>query len=112
MVRRARGESVQGLRGVGVGVPVLGVSVLHGGSVDDVSSPGGRETAPSGSIPSSAGMGDPLPPDAPTPRWVKVAGIIGMVALVLIVLALLTGRHNGPTRHQSPAPAAGVLMRA
>jgi hypothetical protein len=56
-------------------------------------------------------MADALPPDAPTPRWVKVAGIIGIVVIVLIVIALLIGRHDGPTRHRSSAAATEVLAR-
>jgi hypothetical protein len=63
------------------------------------------------SVPSEARMADPLPPDASTPRWVKVAGIIGIVAIAVIVVALLIGRHNGPSRHGSPAGAAEVLAR-
>jgi hypothetical protein len=56
-------------------------------------------------------MAGPLPPDAPTPRWVKVAGIIGIAVTVLIVLALLTGRHDGPSRHASLGTAAEALAR-
>jgi hypothetical protein len=35
-----------------------------------------------------------------TPRWVKVFGIIALVAVVLVVIMLLTGGH-GPGRHTS-----------
>jgi hypothetical protein len=35
-----------------------------------------------------------------TPRWVKVFGIIALVAVLLVVIMLLTGGH-GPGRHTS-----------
>ena len=48
-------------------------------------------------------MADPLSDsDAGTPRWVKVAGIVALAVVVLIVIAILTGRHDGPSRHTAP----------
>lgn len=53
-------------------------------------------------------MADPLPdPDAGTPRWVKIAGIVAVAVVVLIVVAILTGRHAGPTRHSASDNGAG-----
>jgi hypothetical protein len=47
-------------------------------------------------------MANPLPDsDADTPRWVKVAGIVALAVVVLIVIAILTGRHDGPSRHSA-----------
>jgi hypothetical protein len=44
------------------------------------------------------------PPDYPetgTPGWVKVAGVIALVVVVLFVILVLTGRggSHGPGRH-------------
>jgi hypothetical protein len=48
-------------------------------------------------------MADPLPDfDAGTPRWVKVAAVVALAVVVLIVIAILTGRHDGPSRHSAP----------
>lgn len=45
-------------------------------------------------------MADPLlDSDAGTPGWVKVAGIVALAVVVLIVVAILIGRHEGPSRH-------------
>jgi hypothetical protein len=53
-------------------------------------------------------MADPLPDgDAGTPRWVKVAGVVAVAVVVLIVVAILTGRHDGPDRHAAPESAPG-----
>jgi hypothetical protein len=46
-----------------------------------------------------------------TPRWVKVFAGIALAVILLLVVALLTGRH-GPDRHGlvefgGPASAAG-----
>ena len=52
-------------------------------------------------------MADP-PPYPGTPRWVKVFGIIGLVAVLLFVILLFTrgpGGH-GPARH-TPSGGAG-----
>jgi hypothetical protein len=52
----------------------------------------------------------PRSPDTephPTPRWVKVFGIIAAVVILLLVIMLLTGgpgRH-GPSRHTGGLPA-------
>lgn len=37
------------------------------------------------------------PPTAP--RWVKVVGIIAIIAVVLVAAMLLTGGEHGPGRH-------------
>jgi hypothetical protein len=46
-----------------------------------------------------------------TPRWVKASGIIGLVVVLLIVIALVTGLGgpgaHGPGRHLSGAGLAG-----
>jgi hypothetical protein len=48
-------------------------------------------------------MADPLPDsDTGTPRWVKVAGIVALAVVMLIVIVILTGRHDGPSRHSGP----------
>ena len=48
-------------------------------------------------------MADPLPdPDAGTPRWVKVAGLVVLAVIVLAIIAVVTGRHDGPSRHSAP----------
>ncbi len=45
-------------------------------------------------------MGANEPDAAGTPRWVKVSGIIALVAVVLVVVMLATGRgDHGPGRH-------------
>jgi hypothetical protein len=36
----------------------------------------------------------------PTPRWVKVFGIIAIVVIVLILVMLIAGGEHGPSRHQ------------
>ena len=37
------------------------------------------------------------------PRWVKIAGIVALVVIVLAVAAaLLLGGEHGPGRHMSP----------
>ena len=38
-------------------------------------------------------------PDSGTPRWVKVAGVIALVILVMLLVALLSGGKHGPGRH-------------
>jgi hypothetical protein len=54
-------------------------------------------------------MADPLPdPEAGTPRWVKVAGIIALAVIILIVIAILTGRHEGPARHGASSSDTGT----
>ena len=49
-----------------------------------------------------------------TPRWVKVAGVIALVVLVMLVVALLSGGKHGPGRHAldtgaRPAPAFATV---
>jgi hypothetical protein len=48
-------------------------------------------------------MADPLPDtkDEPTPRWVKISGIIAVVVVLLVGAMLLTG--HGPGRHMAMA---------
>ena len=38
--------------------------------------------------------------DAPTPRWVKVFGVLALLVLVLFVVLHLAG--GGPGRHMAP----------
>jgi hypothetical protein len=45
-------------------------------------------------------MADPIA-DTGTPRWVKVAGLVALVVVVLIIIAVVTGRHDGPSRHSA-----------
>jgi hypothetical protein len=63
---------------------------------------------------------DPAAPP-PTPRWVKVSGIIGLAVVLLIVIALVTGLGgpgaHGPGRHlaglagqTAPASATEQVM--
>ena len=57
------------------------------------------------------GPGRESPPGMP--RWVKVSGIIALVAVLLVVVVLLIGGGNhGPGRHSGGAsgatPASGV----
>ncbi|MGP3963894.1 hypothetical protein ACTWPT_48810 [Nonomuraea sp. 3N208] len=47
--------------------------------------------------------------DVGMPRWVKVAGIIAAVLVVLFVVLLLTGGH-GPGRHFAADSALAVPM--
>ena len=57
-----------------------------------------------------------IPPADPTPRWVKVFGVIALVVVVLFIVLMLTGRggEHGPGRHGlsgdagRPTPAASV----
>jgi hypothetical protein len=35
----------------------------------------------------------------PTPVWVKVIGIVGLVIVLVIVIGLLTGVNHGPGMH-------------
>jgi hypothetical protein len=53
---------------------------------------------------------DPASPP-PTPRWVKVSGIIGLAVVLLIVVALVTGLGgpgaHGPGRHMAGAGLGG-----
>jgi hypothetical protein len=52
-------------------------------------------------------MRDPPPNlDAGTPRWVKWAGIVALLLIVLFVVVTLAGRggSHGPGRHTGPPP--------
>ena len=53
-----------------------------------------------------------LPPYPGTPRWVKIAGIIAVVLVVLVSIIMLTGvgGGHGPGRHMPSggAPPANV----
>jgi len=40
-------------------------------------------------------------PNAGTPRWVKVSGIIVLTVVLLLIIVLLAGGNHGPGRHQS-----------
>ncbi|WP_156184819.1 hypothetical protein [Allosalinactinospora lopnorensis] len=49
------------------------------------------------------------PPDTGVPRWVKVAGVIvGVLVLLVVVMALIGGGlgNHGPDRHTSGDGAA------
>jgi len=52
-----------------------------------------------------------LPPDhdTGTPRWVKVAGIIALILVVLFVVIIVTGRggSHGPGRHTFVGETSG-----
>ena len=39
------------------------------------------------------------PPPPGAPRWVKVAGIVTAVVVLLLVVLVLTGKGHGPGRH-------------
>ena len=46
------------------------------------------------------GIGRESEPNAGTPRWVKVFGLIALVAVVLFVVVMLVGGgEHGPGRH-------------
>jgi hypothetical protein len=51
----------------------------------------------------------PRYPDTGTPRWVKVAGIIALVLVLLFVVLLLFGKGggHGPGRHTSGSDGSG-----
>ena len=53
----------------------------------------------------SAGRG----PNAGTPRWVKVSGIIALAVVLLLIILLLTGGNHGPGRHASSRGLGGPL---
>jgi hypothetical protein len=60
--------------------------------------------------PPDPGTGDDaLGPDrtsvTPTPRWVKVSGIIAAAVILLVVIVLLIGGGHGPRRH---LPSGGL----
>jgi hypothetical protein len=46
-----------------------------------------------------------------TPRWVKVLGIIAIIAILLIAIVLLTGGGHGPGRHTSEGDTGVGLDR-
>lgn len=54
-------------------------------------------------------MTDGSPPS--TPRWVKVFGIVVLIAALLLVgILLFSGGSHGPRRHTHvPAPVAATL---
>lgn len=47
-------------------------------------------------------------PLTPTPRWVKVFAWLGGLALLLAVVALLSGGQHGPGRHVTPSSTSGT----
>lgn len=47
--------------------------------------------------------GDKAPP---APTWVKVAGAIALILVLVVVIALLSGGKHGPGRHQSTVHVA------
>jgi hypothetical protein len=68
---------------------------VHGNGAD-----GTRQRPPGPSVPNSVTPG-PAEATSPTPRWVKVFAIIGVVLVLLIIVMLLTG--HGPGRHMHSA---------
>jgi hypothetical protein len=56
------------------------------------------------------GLADQRPsPDTGTPRWVKIAGLVALVLVVLFVVVALTGRDgHGPGRHMLGTDTGGV----
>ena len=56
-------------------------------------------------------MTDPLSPDAPTPRWVKVAAGVCVAVVVLVLLVLVIGGHDGLNRHTGPETATHRVGR-
>jgi hypothetical protein len=44
-----------------------------------------------------------------TPRWVKIAGVIALLVLVMLVVALLSGGKHGPGRHAGNTGARPAL---
>jgi hypothetical protein len=55
----------------------------------------------------SAGRG----PNAGTPRWVKVSGIVALAVLLLLLIVLLAGGNHGPGRHVSSLGAHGITAQ-
>ena len=53
-------------------------------------------------------MADP-PPYPGTPRWVKVFGIIVIVAVLLVVAMMFIGGEHGPGRHTPSGHAGGQV---
>jgi hypothetical protein len=53
-------------------------------------------------------MADP-PPYPGTPRWVKVFGIIVIVAVLLVVAMMFIGGEHGPGRHTPSGDAGGQV---
>jgi hypothetical protein len=51
---------------------------------------------------------------AGTPRWVKVFAIVALLAVVLIVVLVLTGRggEHSPRRHTAPADTTPAAVAA
>ena len=47
-----------------------------------------------------------------TPGWVKVFGVIALLAVLLLVIVLLVGGGHGPRRHTSSADAGGWHVAA
>jgi hypothetical protein len=66
--------------------------------------PDRRDDADSGSAAAAHGRG--------TPRWVKVAGVIALVVLVMLVVALLSGGKHGPGRHVDTGPRPSLAFAA
>jgi hypothetical protein len=48
-------------------------------------------------------------PTAGIPRWVKVSGIIALIAVLLLIILLLTVSNHGPGRHVSSRGLNGPL---
>ena len=47
-------------------------------------------------------------PAPPTPRWVKVSGIVVVVLALIVVVMLLLG--HGPGRHSAAGAASGLAF--
>ncbi|GAA2417142.1 hypothetical protein GCM10010404_89580 [Nonomuraea africana] len=58
-------------------------------------------------------MADPAgSDDTGTPRWVKIAGVVTAVLVLLFIVLLLIGGDHGPGRHWSYGGGEGVLVTA
>jgi hypothetical protein len=51
-------------------------------------------------------MAEPLR-HPPTPRWVKLSGIVVGVLVLLAVVVMLVGGHHGPGRHMPGEDVSG-----
>jgi hypothetical protein len=59
-----------------------------------------------------ADAGDATASPGGTPLWVKIAGVIALVVLVMLVVALLSGGRHGPGRHAGDTGARPSLAFA
>ncbi|MCX6024560.1 MAG: hypothetical protein NTZ05_23075 [Chloroflexi bacterium] len=61
-----------------------------------------------GDIPMGPDRGSP----PPTPRWVKVSGIVALVLILLVGIMLMTGLggNHGPGRHMPSSNPTGYIL--